>query len=85
MWEVENLLERNCVLNMMVMGDSDYEMTAGKRFKKASAAYTDKRVLLKLIKFKEDPSPQQLIDQLRDLNQQFDFISAHQRSLNIEL
>ena len=57
MWEVENLLERNCVLNMMVMGDSDYEMTAGKRFKKASAGYTDKRVLLKLIKFKEDPSP----------------------------
>ena len=57
MWEVENLLERNCVLNMMVMGDSDYEMTAGKRFKKASNGYTDKRVLLKLIKFKEDPSP----------------------------
>ena len=85
MWEVENLLERNCVLNMMVMGDSDYEMTAGKRFKKASNGYTDKRVLLKLIKFKEDPSPQQLIDQLRDLNQQFDFISAHQKSLNIEL
>ena len=76
MWEVENLLERNCVLNMMVMGDSDYEMTAGKRFKKASAGYTDKRVLLKLIKFKEDPTPNQLLKQLLVLNDKFEFIAS---------
>ena len=58
MWNVEGLLERNCVLNMMVMGDSEFELDAGKKFKKTSAAMTDKKVLLKLVKFKEDPTPE---------------------------
>lgn len=57
MWQVEGLLERNCVLNMMVIGDSDYEIEAGKRFKSASEPFTDKRLLLKLIKFREEPTP----------------------------
>ena len=63
MWDVEGLIERNCVLNMMVIGDAEYEMEAGRKFKKFSLAqkYTDKRVVLKLIKLKEDPSPEQLI------------------------
>ena len=57
MWQVEGLLERNCVLNMIVIGDSDYEIEAGKRFKKASEPFTDKRLVLKLIKFREEPTP----------------------------
>ena len=60
MWNVEGLLERNCVLNMMVIGDSDYELEAGKKFKKDAAekGYTGhKRLALKLIKFKESPTP----------------------------
>ena len=61
MWEADGVLERNCVLNVMVIGDSVYEMDAGKRFKKAANEYSDKRVALKLIKFKEDPSPKELI------------------------
>ena len=77
MWEAEGLLERNCVMNAMVIGDSIYEMDAGKRFKKAASAYSDKRVALKLIKFKEDPSPKELIAQLRTLNQRFDYYSAN--------
>jgi len=40
---------------MMVIGDSAYELDAGKRFKKAAHEYTDKRLLLKLIKFKDEP------------------------------
>ena len=59
-WNVEGLLERDCVLNMMVIGDSDYELDAGKSFKKDSAlkGYTGKkRLVLKLIKFKESPNP----------------------------
>lgn len=36
MWHADGFLERNCVLNMMVIGDSVYELDAGKRFKKAS-------------------------------------------------
>ena len=57
MWQVEGLLERNCVLNMMVIGDSDYEIEAGKRIKSASEPFTGKRLLLKLIKFREEPTP----------------------------
>ena len=64
MWHVEGLLERNCVLNLMVVGDSDYELDAGKKFKRDAAqqGFTgNKRLALKLIKFKESPTPDQLI------------------------
>ena len=57
MWDVDGLVERNCVLNLMVIGDSEYELDAGKKFKKIAPQYTDKRIVLKLIKFKEDPTP----------------------------
>ena len=57
MWEIDGLLERNCLLNLLVIGDSEYEIDAGKVFKKDAPAFTDKRCLLKLIKFKEDPTP----------------------------
>ena len=64
MWEIDGLLEKNCLLNLMVIGDSEYEIDAGKAFKRDVSAYTDKRCLLKLVKFKEDPSPNQLLKQL---------------------
>eukprot|EP00354_Favella_ehrenbergii_P000600 CAMPEP_0170452186 /NCGR_PEP_ID=MMETSP0123-20130129/1173_1 /TAXON_ID=182087 /ORGANISM="Favella ehrenbergii, Strain Fehren 1" /LENGTH=72 /DNA_ID=CAMNT_0010714117 /DNA_START=1410 /DNA_END=1628 /DNA_ORIENTATION=- len=70
---------------MIVIGDSDFELDAGKKFKKAAATMTDKRVLLKLVKFKEDPSPEQLIQQLKTLNEKFDMISSNQKSLFMEL
>lgn len=57
MWDVEGLLERNCVINMVVVGDADYELDAGKSFKKCASKFSDKRVALKLVKFEEDPSP----------------------------
>ena len=85
MWNVEGLLERNCVLNMMVIGDSDFELDAAKSFKKAAPSFTDKRLALKLVKFKEDPTPEQLIRQLQVLNTRFNYIAAHQKSLSIEL
>ena len=87
MWDVEGLLERNCVLNLMVIGDSDFELEAGKKFKKFSQAekYTDKRIVLKLIKFQEDPSPELIIKQLIALNERFDFIAANQRSICMQL
>ena len=69
-------MERNCLLNLIVVGDSEYEIEAGRTFKKQSAAHTDKRCLLKLIKFKEDPTPNQLLKQLHVLNEKFEFIAA---------
>ena len=77
MWNEDGLLERNCVLNMMVIGDSDYELDAGKSFKKAASENTDKRIVLKLVKLKEDPTPEELICQLKALNKQFDQLSAN--------
>ena len=61
MWDVEGLLERTCVLNMIVIGDSDYELDAAKKFKKAAHSFTDMRLALKLVKFKDDPSPEDII------------------------
>ena len=58
MWNVEGLLERNCTLNMMVIGDSEFELDAAKSFKKAAPSFTDHRLALKLVKFKEDPTPE---------------------------
>ena len=49
MWEVEGLLERNCVINMIVIGDSEFELDAAKSFKKSAGKYTDKRLALKLV------------------------------------
>ena len=47
---------------MMVIGDSDFEIDAAKSFKRAAVPrFTDKRLALKLVKFKEDPTPEQLI------------------------
>ena len=57
MWDVEGLLERNTVLNMIVIGDSLYEIDAAKKFKQEASYYTDKRLALKLVKFRDDPTP----------------------------
>ena len=57
MWDVEGLLERNTVLNMIVIGDSLYEIDAAKKFKQEASQYTDKRLALKLVKFRDDPTP----------------------------
>ena len=46
---------------------------------------TDKRVLLKLVKFKENPTPEELIQQLQNLNECFEEVSANQKSLFMEL
>ena len=56
-WKIDGLLERNCLLNLMVIGDSDYEIKAGRELKRTSAQYTNKRIILKSIKFTDDPSP----------------------------
>jgi hypothetical protein len=52
MWNMENLLDNYSLLNLMVVGDSEYEINAGKHFK-VNMKY-DKKCLIKLIKFKED-------------------------------
>ena len=58
LWKMEGLLDRDSALNLIVIGDSQFEMKAGKYFKKRSNL--KKRCFLKLIKLKEDPSAEQL-------------------------
>ena len=42
-------------------------------------------MLLKLIKFKDEPTPDQLIKQLHALNNRFDQFASSQKSMSIEL
>ena len=42
---------------MIVIGDSLYEIDAAKKFKQEASQYTDKRLALKLVKFRDDPTP----------------------------
>ena len=71
------------MLNLIVVGDSDYEINAGKYFKKNTCQ--GRKCMLKLIKLKENPTPIQLEKQLLVLNQKFEYICGSQKSLNIQL
>jgi len=69
LWDIEGLLDKNpyaSMLNFIVVGDSDYEINAGKIFKKKTCA--GRKCQLKLIKLKENPTPIQLEKQLLVLN-----------------
>jgi hypothetical protein len=59
LWDVEGLLDKNCLLNLITIGDADYEINAGRQFKKNAYKHftTKQRCILKLIKLKEEPSP----------------------------
>jgi len=67
LWDVDSLLIKDCLLNLMVIGDSKYEIEAGKKFKKSCKS----KCVLKLMKLKEDPNPLELTKQLSVLNNQF--------------
>lgn len=85
LWGVEGLLERNCLLNLLVIGDAEYEINAGKAFKREVGVYSDKRCLLKLVKLKEEPSALQLIKQLEILEDKFAYLASNQKSLSLQL
>jgi hypothetical protein len=57
LWDVEGLMVRTAetLLNLFVLGDSDYEIRAGKHMR-LNMKY-GRQCLIKLVKMKEEPSP----------------------------
>jgi hypothetical protein len=55
LWDIEGLIDKDAITNLIVIGDDKYEMDAGKHFQKS----TDK-CLAKMIKLRASPSADDL-------------------------
>jgi len=85
-WKVQAFLEvqrdfnSQIITNLISLGDSNFEMDAahvmGKEFSQA---------LVKTVKFRENPSPEELLKQLELVAQKFERIAEKPRSLKIGL
>lgn len=78
--EVQRELDSQIITNLISLGDSNFEMDAvhimGKEFAQA---------LVKTIKFRENPSPEELLKQLELVAQKFEKIVENARNLKIGL
>lgn len=78
--EVQRQLDSQIITNLISLGDSNFEMDAvhvmGKEFAQA---------LIKTIKFRENPSPEELLKQLELVSQKFERIVENARNLKIGL
>lgn len=78
--EVQRQLDSQIITNLISLGDSNFEMDAvhimGKEFAQA---------LIKTIKFRENPSPEELLKQLELVFQKFEKIVENARNLKIGL
>lgn len=78
--EVQRQLDSQIITNLISLGDSNFEMDAvhvmGKEFAQA---------LIKTIKFRENPSPEELLKQLELVTQKFEKIVENARNLKIGL
>jgi hypothetical protein len=78
--EVQRQLDSQIITNLISLGDSNFEMDAvhvmGKEFAQA---------LIKTIKFRESPSPEELVKQLELVAQKFERIVENARNLKIGL
>lgn len=78
--EVQRQLDSQIITNLISLGDSNFEMDAvhvmGKEFAQA---------LVKTIKFRENPSPEELLKQLELVSQKFERIIENARNLKIGL
>jgi hypothetical protein len=79
-FEVKTLLPDDVVTNLMSVGDSQFEMDAvhaiGQEFEDA---------VVKTVKFKRNPTPEELLKQLELVRKQFQRITESGRNLNIVL
>merc|ERR1719401_281322 len=78
--EVQRQLDSQIITNLISLGDSSFEMDAvhvmGKEFAQA---------LVKTIKFRENPSPEELLKQLELVGQKLERIAENARNLKIGL
>lgn len=79
-FEVKRLLPCDLVTNLLSVGDSQFEMDAvhaiGKEFEEA---------IVKTVKFRENPTPEELLKQLELVRKQFQRITESGRNLKIGL
>jgi hypothetical protein len=79
-FEVKKLLPEDIVTNLLSVGDAQYEMDAvhaiGKEFDAA---------IVKTVKFRENPTPEELLKQLELVTKQFQRIVENGRNLKIGL
>ena len=81
LWNVEGLIPKTCLLNLIVVGDSEYEINAAKRLKQEIDLKRAPMIcLLKLVKFSESIHVEQLESMLIQLNSDFERIAASQSS-----
>ena len=80
LWNIDDLLDRDAITNLIVIGDAQYEMDAGKSFQQS----TDK-CIAKQIKLRESPTADELEKQLSVVNREFDFIFSSVTSFNLKL
>lgn len=76
LWNVEGLLSTTSqtLLNLFVLGDSDYEISAGKHFRVNMKH--GRKCLIKLVKMKEEPSAHDIERQLQMLLNRFDEVTC---------
>lgn len=78
--EVQRQLDSQIITNLISLGDSNFEMDAvhvmGKEFAQA---------MIKTIKFRDNPSPEELLKQLELVAQKFEKIALNARNLKIGL
>jgi len=57
LWNVEDVIDPTpeCILNLIVVGDNDFEMDAGKNFN--DNMKNGKKCILKLVKLQDNPTP----------------------------
>ena len=55
LWDIDDLLDRDAITNLIVIGDAQYEMDAGKSFHQST-----ERCIAKQIKLRECPSADEL-------------------------
>jgi hypothetical protein len=80
LWREENFLDRAAILNLIAVGDSDYEMEAAKMF-----AQQSDRCLVKLIKMRENPTFDELYKELAIINDRYQYIFSQFKNLTIKL
>jgi len=78
--EVRRLLDSQIITNLLSLGDSNFEMEAVQEMGKEFA-----RALVKTIKFRENPSPEEVHKQLELVGQKFEYIVQSARNLKIGL
>ena len=81
LWNIDGLIPKTCLLNLIVVGDSDYEFNAATALKKEIDTHRAPMIcLLKVVKVEETSTPERLEFQLAEFNRKFEGIASSQSS-----